>query len=110
MLQKQARGEANHGELVQDNKGGHQLGQHCGPLVCLYPVCTRTQQKRTLLTASIRLLLITVSISLLYLEVPINDKAVVHMLQAQDDFSSIEAHFFFTEHSMLREMVVQVTP
>lgn len=60
--------------------------------------------------ASIRLLLITVSISLLYLEVPINNEAVVHMLQAQDDFSSIEAHFFFTEHSMLREMVVQVTP
>lgn len=56
--------------------------------------------------ASIKLLIMEP----LYLEVPINNEAVVHMLQTQDDFSSVEAHFFLTEHSMLREMVVQVTP
>lgn len=62
--------------------------------------------------ASIKSLLIAelVKFNLLYLEVPINNEAVVHMLQAQNDFSSIEAHFFLTEDSMLREMVVQVTP
>lgn len=62
--------------------------------------------------ASIKLLSIAelVKFNLLYLEVPINNEAVVHMLQTQDDFSSIEAHFFLTEDSMLREMVVQVTP
>lgn len=61
--------------------------------------------------ASIKLLLIAelVKLNLLYLEVPINNEAVVHMLQTQDDFSSIEAHLFLTEDSMLREMVVQVT-
>lgn len=61
--------------------------------------------------ASITLLLIAelVKLNLLYLEVPINNEAVVHMLQTQDDFSSIEAHLFLTEDAMLREMVVQVT-
>lgn len=43
-----------------------------------------------------------------YLEVSVDDEAVVHVLQTQDDFSRIEAHFFLAEHTVLRQVVVQV--
>lgn len=43
-----------------------------------------------------------------YLEVSVDDEAVVHVLQAQDDFSSVETHFFLTEHAMLRQVVMEV--
>lgn len=46
----------------------------------------------------------------LYLEVSVDDKAVVHVLETQDDFSSIETHLFLTEHAVLRQVVVQVAP
>lgn len=45
-----------------------------------------------------------------YLEVSVDDEAVVHVLQTQDDFSSIETHLLLTEHAMLRQVVVQVAP
>lgn len=45
-----------------------------------------------------------------YLEVSVDDKAVVHVLQTQDDFSCIKTHLFLTEHAVLRQVVVQITP
>lgn len=45
-----------------------------------------------------------------YLEVSVDDEAVVHVLQTKDDFSSVETHFFLAEHTVLRQVVVQVAP
>ncbi len=45
-----------------------------------------------------------------YLEVSVDDEAVVHVLQSQDDFSRIETHLLLTEHAVLRQVVVQVAP
>lgn len=43
-----------------------------------------------------------------YLEVSVDDEAIVHVLQTQDDFSSIETHLLLAEHAMLRQVVMQV--
>lgn len=45
-----------------------------------------------------------------YLKVSVDDKTVVHVLQTQDDFSSVETHFFLAEHTVLRQVVVQIAP
>lgn len=45
-----------------------------------------------------------------YLEVSVDDEAIVHVLQTQDDFSSIETHLLLAEHAVLRQVVVQVAP
>lgn len=43
-----------------------------------------------------------------YLEVSVDNEAVVHVFQTQDDFSRIETHLFLAEHAVLRQVVVQV--
>lgn len=43
-----------------------------------------------------------------HLQVPVDDKAAVHVFKAQDDLSCVEAHVSFGEDSMLRQVVVQV--
>ena len=45
-----------------------------------------------------------------YLQVSVHDEAVVHVLQAQDDFSRIETHLLLAEDAVLRQVVVQVAP
>lgn len=42
------------------------------------------------------------------LEVPVDDKAVMHVLQAQDDLGGIETHLLLAEDSVLGQVVVQV--
>lgn len=43
-----------------------------------------------------------------HLQVPIDDKAVVHVFQAQDDLGCIEAHVGLGEDPVLGQVVVQV--
>lgn len=43
-----------------------------------------------------------------YLEVSVDHEAVVHVLQAQDDLSGVEAHLLLAEDAVLRQVVVQV--
>lgn len=43
-----------------------------------------------------------------YLQVPIDHEAVMHVLQAQDDLGSIEAHIGLRENPVLGQVVVQV--
>lgn len=45
-----------------------------------------------------------------YLEVSVDDEAVVHVLQTQDDFSGVETHFLLAEHAVLRQVVMEVAP
>ncbi|CAN7977311.1 unnamed protein product, partial [Ixodes persulcatus] len=44
------------------------------------------------------------------LEVSVDHVSPVHVLQPQDHFGGVEAHLLLREHSVLREVVVQVTP
>lgn len=44
-----------------------------------------------------------------YLQVSVHHEAIVHVLQAQDDFSSIKPHLLFRKHSVLGEVVVQIS-
>ena len=44
-----------------------------------------------------------------YLEVSIDHEAVVHVFQAQDDFGGVETHLLLAEHTVLRQVVVQVS-
>lgn len=43
-----------------------------------------------------------------HLQVPVDDEAVVHVLQAQDDLGRIEAHVGLGEDPVLGQVVVQV--
>lgn len=43
-----------------------------------------------------------------HLQVPVDDEAVVHVLQAQDDLGRIEAHLGLGEDPVLGQVVVQV--
>lgn len=43
-----------------------------------------------------------------HLQVPVDDKAAVHVLQAQDDLGGVEAHIGLGENSVLGQVVVQV--
>lgn len=43
-----------------------------------------------------------------HLQVPVDDKAVVHVLQAQDDLGRVEAHVGLREDPVLGQVVVQV--
>lgn len=44
-----------------------------------------------------------------HLEVSVDHEAVVHVLQAQDDFSRVETHLLLAEDAVLGQVVVQVT-
>lgn len=44
-----------------------------------------------------------------HLQVPVDDEAVVHVLQAQDDLGRIEAHVGFREDPVLGQVVVQIS-
>ena len=43
-----------------------------------------------------------------YFEIPVDDKAVVHVLQPQYNLGRVEAHLLLREDPVLRQMVVQV--
>lgn len=43
-----------------------------------------------------------------HLQVPIDNEAVVHVLQAQDDLGRVEAHVGLGENPVLGQVVVQV--
>ena len=42
------------------------------------------------------------------LEISVDDAALVHVFEAEDDFCGVEAHLVFAEHAVLRQVVVQV--
>lgn len=44
-----------------------------------------------------------------YLQVSVDNEAVVHVFQTQDDFSGVKTHVFLDEDAVLRQVIVQVT-